>query len=93
MSETPTSPVALHPRPVAARHLLGSPGSTCSPRPATRRPRRAGPATRDTVEEARANPESIADHGIDDVVEHYADDHRPACRRQADPRSATPSAA
>ena len=25
-----------------------------------------------TVEEARANPESIADHGIDDVVEHYA---------------------
>ncbi|MEU9451131.1 alpha/beta fold hydrolase [Streptomyces sp. NPDC048277] len=25
-----------------------------------------------TVAEARANPESIADHGIDDVVEHYA---------------------
>ncbi|WP_042372484.1 alpha/beta hydrolase [Streptacidiphilus neutrinimicus] len=25
-----------------------------------------------TVEEARKNPESIADHGIDDVVEHYA---------------------
>jgi hypothetical protein len=24
------------------------------------------------VEEARENPESIADHGIDDVVEHYA---------------------
>ncbi|MGR7003323.1 alpha/beta hydrolase [Yinghuangia aomiensis] len=25
-----------------------------------------------TVAEARANPESIADHGIDDVVEHFA---------------------
>lgn len=25
-----------------------------------------------TVEEARANPESIADHGIDEVVDHYA---------------------
>ncbi|WP_326841703.1 alpha/beta hydrolase [Streptomyces sp. NBC_01558] len=25
-----------------------------------------------TVEEARANPESIADHGIDEVVNHYA---------------------
>jgi pimeloyl-ACP methyl ester carboxylesterase len=25
-----------------------------------------------TVEEARANPESVADRGIDDVVEHYA---------------------
>ena len=33
---------------------------------------RAGPATRDTVEAARANPDAIADHGIDDVVEHYA---------------------
>ncbi|WP_194918876.1 alpha/beta hydrolase [Catenulispora rubra] len=30
------------------------------------------PGDPDTVEEARANPESIADHGIDDVVEHYA---------------------
>jgi pimeloyl-ACP methyl ester carboxylesterase len=26
----------------------------------------------DTVAEARDNPESIADHGIDDVVDHYA---------------------
>jgi len=25
-----------------------------------------------TVEESRANPDAIADHGIDDVVEHYA---------------------
>ncbi len=25
-----------------------------------------------TVEEARAHPEAVADHGIDDVVEHYA---------------------
>ena len=30
------------------------------------------PGDPDTVEEARLNPESIADHGIDDVVEHYA---------------------
>ncbi|MDP9848599.1 alpha/beta hydrolase [Streptosporangium lutulentum] len=29
------------------------------------------PGDSDTVEESRANPESIADHGIDDVVEHY----------------------
>lgn len=30
------------------------------------------PGDPDTVQEARDNPESIADHGIDDVVEHYA---------------------
>lgn len=30
------------------------------------------PGDPDSVEEARANPESIADHGIDAVVEHYA---------------------
>jgi pimeloyl-ACP methyl ester carboxylesterase len=30
------------------------------------------PGDPDTVPEARANPESIADHGIDDVVAHYA---------------------
>lgn len=30
------------------------------------------PGDPDTVEEARHNPESIADHGIDDVVDHYA---------------------
>ncbi|MBM9510309.1 alpha/beta hydrolase [Actinacidiphila acididurans] len=30
------------------------------------------PGDPDTVEESRQNPESIADHGIDDVVEHYA---------------------
>jgi pimeloyl-ACP methyl ester carboxylesterase len=29
------------------------------------------PGIPDTVDEARANPDSIADHGIDDVVEHY----------------------
>jgi len=29
------------------------------------------PGTPDTVAEARAHPESIADHGIDDVTEHY----------------------
>ena len=31
------------------------------------------PGDPDTVEDARANPESIADHGIDDVVAHYAE--------------------
>ena len=30
------------------------------------------PGDPDSVPESRANPESIADHGIDDVVEHYA---------------------
>ena len=30
------------------------------------------PGDPDTVEEARANPDRIADHGIDDVVGHYA---------------------
>jgi len=30
------------------------------------------PGDPDSVAEARANPESIADHGIDDVVAHYA---------------------
>jgi pimeloyl-ACP methyl ester carboxylesterase len=30
------------------------------------------PGDPDTVEEARANPELIADHGIDDVVAHFA---------------------
>jgi pimeloyl-ACP methyl ester carboxylesterase len=30
------------------------------------------PGDPDTVAGARANPESLADHGIDDVVEHYA---------------------
>ncbi|MFF4899495.1 alpha/beta hydrolase [Streptomyces sp. NPDC001068] len=30
------------------------------------------PGDPDTVADARTNPESIADHGIDDVVEHYA---------------------
>ncbi|HVH95203.1 MAG TPA: alpha/beta hydrolase [Nocardioidaceae bacterium] len=30
------------------------------------------PGDPDSVEEARARPESIADHGIDDVVAHYA---------------------
>src|SRR3954464_14809353 len=30
------------------------------------------PGIADTVEEARAHPEPIGDHGIDDVVEHYS---------------------
>ncbi|MDT7579800.1 MAG: hypothetical protein QOK35_1064 [Pseudonocardiales bacterium] len=31
------------------------------------------PGDPDTVEEARANPDRLADHGIDDVVAHYAE--------------------
>jgi pimeloyl-ACP methyl ester carboxylesterase len=30
------------------------------------------PGDPDTIEETRANPDSVADHGIDDVVGHYA---------------------
>ena len=30
------------------------------------------PGDSDTVEESRATPDSIAGHGIDDVVNHYA---------------------
>ena len=30
------------------------------------------PGDSDTVEASRANPDSIADHGIDDVTSHYA---------------------
>jgi pimeloyl-ACP methyl ester carboxylesterase len=30
------------------------------------------PGIPDTVEEARANPDSIADHGIEDITRHYA---------------------
>jgi hypothetical protein len=30
------------------------------------------PGDPDTVEAARANPDSIANHGIDDVTNHYA---------------------
>jgi pimeloyl-ACP methyl ester carboxylesterase len=38
------------------------------------RAERAGwPGDGDTVEASRANPEAIGDHGIDDVVEHFAD--------------------
>ena len=30
------------------------------------------PGDPDTVEGARANPDALADHGIDEVTEHYA---------------------
>ena len=33
-----------------------------------------------TVAESRDNPESIADYGVDDVVESLRADHRRACR-------------
>ena len=36
------------------------------------RPRPAGPATPTPSRRARANPDSIANHGIDDVTSHYA---------------------
>ena len=40
------------------------------------------PGDADTVDEARANPDAVADTGIDDVTEHYAADHRRADRRK-----------
>ena len=62
----------LHPRPVAARHVLAALGRAV-PRGGLRtRRRRAGPATPTPSRRPAPNPESIADHGIDDVVEHYA---------------------
>jgi alpha-beta hydrolase superfamily lysophospholipase len=30
------------------------------------------PGEPDTVEEARANPDALADYGIDEIVEHHA---------------------
>ena len=49
----------------------GSPGSSSSTEPATPPSRPAGPATRRPSRPRAAHPEAIADHGIDDVVEHY----------------------
>ena len=37
-----------------------------------RRPRPGGRATPDTVEAARANPEALANYGIEEVTKHYA---------------------
>ena len=49
------------------------------------------PGIPDTVEAARLDPESIADHGIDDVVAHYSSIIDALPRRRSS--SATPSAA
>ena len=49
--------------------VVGRPGSSCSPPPATTRRRPGWPGEPDTVQEARANPDAVADHGIDDVVD------------------------
>ena len=61
----------LHPRTVAARHVLAA-----LDRPVPRgrlRADRAGLAGgAGHRAEAREHPEAVADHGIDDVVEHYA---------------------
>ena len=48
--------------------------------------------TADTVAEARANPDAIADHGIDEVVDHYAGIIA-ALDQPSRSSSATPSAA
>ena len=48
------------------------------------------PGDSDTVEECRATPDSIAGHGIDDVVNHYAAISRPSLPSRSS--SATPSA-
>ena len=57
----------------------GSPGSTCS-REAGYAPSRPGLARRRRHRRGRPapTPRRIADHGIDDVVAHYAGDHRRA---------------
>ena len=49
------------------------------------------PGDGDTVEASRANPDAIGDHGIDDVVAHFAGVIDGAARA-ADPRSGTRSA-
>ena len=50
------------------------------------------PGDPDTVEAARANPDSIANHGIDDVTNHYAKPSSTPCLPGRS-SSATPSAA
>ena len=70
MSETPRTVVFLHGLWLHATswapwvELFEDAGYTClAP---------GWPGIPDTVEAARLDPESIADHGIDDVVQHYA---------------------
>ncbi len=46
----------------------GSPGLNCSARPATTRPRPAGPATPTPSEQSRKNAAAVADKGIDDIT-------------------------
>ena len=75
----------LHPRPLAARHARGSPGSSCS-REAGYDADRARLAGRRRHRRGRRGPTRtrIADHGIDDVTDALRGDHRrPA--GQADP--------
>ncbi len=50
----------------------GRRGSTCSPQQGYDASAPGWPGDARTVAESRADPDSIADHGIDDVVEHYA---------------------
>ncbi len=65
-------PSDVHPRSVASPHVLGALGGAFST---------AGyevlapgwPGDMPTVEEARANPGSVANRGIDDIVAHHAE--------------------
>ena len=65
-------PRRLHPRPLAARHVLAALDRAVRAAPAIAPTAPGWPGVPDTVAEARAHPERIADHGIDDVVDHYA---------------------
>jgi pimeloyl-ACP methyl ester carboxylesterase len=73
-----TPPIASRPTPVVFVHGLWLHSTSWDPwvqhfngqgYPATAPP---WPGESDTVEETRKNPDAIAGHGIDDVVEHYA---------------------
>jgi hypothetical protein len=67
----------------------GIPGSTCSPRRATHPWHRAGLASPETAELARAHQDRIAGYGIEEVTTYYADiiDKLPAVHLAARPRS------
>ena len=64
-------PRRIHPRPLAAQEFWG-PWESMFERSGYRVVAPGWPGEPETVELARANPDSVADKGIDDVVEHFA---------------------
>jgi pimeloyl-ACP methyl ester carboxylesterase len=68
---TSARPRHLHPWPVAARLLVG-PWLELFGQAGYEPAAPGWPGDPDTMELARANPDSIANHGIDDVTNHYA---------------------